>query len=203
MWSVALGCGRESVTTRKPKVIQEIRTGNETTTTNVSQRPAEKLTTVSDMDGRCWNTSWNYLKQVESTVYCKLIKIKWTYVAFARWRSWLRHCATNRRVAGSNSRWCHGIFHWRNPSGCTMALGLIQPLTEMSTRNISWGVKAADVEGWQPYDFHVPNVLKYGNLNLLEPSGPVHGCNGSALPLPMLERFWKHPVVSSWSCPYN
>jgi UDP-N-acetylglucosamine:LPS N-acetylglucosamine transferase len=35
-----------------------------------------------------------------------------------------------------------GIFHWHNPSGCTMALGLIQPLTEMSTRNIYCGVKA-------------------------------------------------------------
>jgi len=36
-----------------------------------------------------------------------------------------------------------GIFHWHNLSGRTMALGLTQPLTEMSTRNISWGVKAA------------------------------------------------------------
>jgi hypothetical protein len=27
-----------------------------------------------------------------------------------------------------------------NPSGRTMALGLTQPLTEMCTRNISWGV---------------------------------------------------------------
>ena len=31
-----------------------------------------------------------------------------------------------------------GIFHWHNPSGRTMALGSTQPLTEMSTRNISW-----------------------------------------------------------------
>jgi hypothetical protein len=31
------------------------------------------------------------------------------------------------------------IFHWYNPSGRTMALGLNQPLTEMSTRNIYWG----------------------------------------------------------------
>ena len=38
-----------------------------------------------------------------------------------------------------------GIFHWHthNPSGRTMALGLTQPLTEMNTRNIFWGVKAA------------------------------------------------------------
>jgi len=31
------------------------------------------------------------------------------------------------------------FFYWHNPSGPTMALGLTQPLTEMSTRNISWG----------------------------------------------------------------
>jgi hypothetical protein len=30
-----------------------------------------------------------------------------------------------------------------NPSGRTVALGSIQPLTEMSMRNISWGVKRA------------------------------------------------------------
>jgi hypothetical protein len=36
-----------------------------------------------------------------------------------------------------------GIFHLHNPSGCTLALGLTQPLTEMSTRGISWGIKLA------------------------------------------------------------
>jgi hypothetical protein len=30
------------------------------------------------------------------------------------------------------------------PSGRTMALGSTEPLTEMSTKNISWWVKAAD-----------------------------------------------------------
>jgi len=34
-------------------------------------------------------------------------------------------------------------FFIDNPSRRTMALGSIQLLTEMSTRNISWGVKAA------------------------------------------------------------
>jgi len=48
-----------------------------------------------------------------------------------------------RKVAGSIPDGVTGIFHWQNPSGRTMALGLTQPLTEMSTRNISWGVKAA------------------------------------------------------------
>jgi hypothetical protein len=36
-----------------------------------------------------------------------------------------------------------GIFHLNNPSNCTVALGSIQPLSEISTRNISWGQKAA------------------------------------------------------------
>jgi len=36
---------------------------------------------------------------------------------------------------GFDSRWCH------NPSGRTIALGLTQLLTQMSTRNIPWGVK--------------------------------------------------------------
>ena len=59
------------------------------------------------------------------------------------WHSWLRHCATSQKVAGSVCDGVTGIFHWHYPSGCTMALGSTQPLTEMSTRNISWGVKAA------------------------------------------------------------
>jgi hypothetical protein len=52
-----------------------------------------------------------------------------------RWRSWLRHCATNRNVAGS--------IPDGDRFGSTMALRSTQPLTEMSTRNISWSVKEA------------------------------------------------------------
>ena len=62
-----------------------------------------------------------------------------------RGHSWLRQCATSRKVAGSIPDGVIGIFHRHNPSGRTTALGLIQPITEMSTRNISWGVKAAGV----------------------------------------------------------
>jgi len=53
----------------------------------------------------------------------------------ARWRSWLRHCATSRKVAGSIPDGVFGIF----PSDRTMALGLTQPLTEMSNMNVSGG----------------------------------------------------------------
>jgi hypothetical protein len=38
-----------------------------------------------------------------------------------RWHSWLRHCATSRKVAGSIPDGVIGIFHWHNPSGHTMA----------------------------------------------------------------------------------
>jgi len=48
----------------------------------------------------------------------------------------LRYKAEGR---GFDSRWCHWIFHLHNSSGRTMTLGLTQPLTEMNTRNISWG----------------------------------------------------------------
>jgi len=54
-----------------------------------------------------------------------------------QWSSWLRHCITNWKVAGSKiSDVVIGIFHRHNPSSHTMALGLTnQPPTEMSNRN--------------------------------------------------------------------
>jgi hypothetical protein len=68
-------------------------------------------------------------------------RMLWLLLGFdsTRWRSWLRHCATSRKVAGSIPDCVTGIFHWHNTSGRSMALGLTQPLTEMSTRNNSWG----------------------------------------------------------------
>ena len=68
-----------------------------------------------------------------------------------------------------------------------MALELTQPLPEMCTRNISWEVKVAGALSWQPYQVHVPIVMKSGSLNLLQPSGPVQVCKGIALTSP----FWQ------------
>jgi hypothetical protein len=56
---------------------------------------------------------------------------------------WLRHCAANRKVAGSIPDVAIGSFHSHNPSGGAMVLGSTQPLKEMSTRNIACGLKAA------------------------------------------------------------
>jgi len=73
-------------------------------------------------------------------------------------------------------------FFSDNPSGRTMALGSTQPLTEMSTRCISWGKG-----GWCVRLTTLPPscaiVMKSGNLNFLEPSGPLQACNGTALPI--------------------
>ena len=45
-------------------------------------------------------------------------------------------------------------------------------------------VKAAGASGGRPHHLHVPNVMKSGSLNLLEPSGPHRPCYGAPLPLP-------------------
>jgi hypothetical protein len=116
-----------------------------------------------------------YIFDVRSQVnYCKKSQ-RMCWVSCTRWRSWLRHCATSRKVAVSIPDVATEIFHWLNPSGRTMALGSTQPRTEMSTRYISCGLRAAGAYGWQPYHLHVPIVLKSGSLSLLEPSGPVQG----------------------------
>jgi hypothetical protein len=102
---------------------------------------------------------------------------------FKEGTQWLRHCATNRKVADSIPDGVIGIFYWYNPSGRTMVLGLTQPLTEMSMyQEYCLGIKASGAYSWQTCHLLVPIVLKSGNLNLLEPSGTGKACNGIALP---------------------
>jgi hypothetical protein len=54
-------------------------------------------------------------------------------------RSWLRHCATSRKDAGSNPDEVIGFLNLPNTYSRTMALGSTQPLREMSTRNLPGG----------------------------------------------------------------
>jgi hypothetical protein len=56
-----------------------------------------------------------------------------------RYRSWLGHYPTSRKVAGSIPDEVTGFFNWPNSSSRTMTLRLSQPLTEMSTRNLPGG----------------------------------------------------------------
>jgi hypothetical protein len=55
----------------------------------------------------------------------------------------LKHCAARWKIAVSISDGVNGIFYLHNYFGHTMAIGSTQTLTDMSTRNISWRVKAA------------------------------------------------------------
>jgi len=55
-----------------------------------------------------------------------------------RWRSWLRHCATCRKVAVSIPMGIH-----LNLSSRTLSLDSIESLTEMNITDISRRVKAA------------------------------------------------------------
>jgi hypothetical protein len=96
---------------------------------------------------------------------------------------WLRYRATNRKVAGSIPDVVIGIFHWHNPSDRTMALVSTQPLTEMSTRSLPGG-KGGRYVGLTTLPPSCAVVMKSGNRNFLEHSGPLQACNGTALPLP-------------------
>jgi hypothetical protein len=94
-----------------------------------------------ELPDHCWrkcSQSWSALQHCDQRNHQFAI----AFLIRVWWRSWLRYCATSRKFAGSILDGV-GIFHWHNPSGRTVALGLTQILTEMSTRNISWGVKAA------------------------------------------------------------
>ena len=66
-------------------------------------------------------------------------------------------------------------FFSDNPSGRTMALGSTQPLP---------GIFPGDVGGRCVRLTTLPPscavVMKSGNLNFLEPSGPLQACNGTA-----------------------
>jgi len=70
-----------------------------------------------------------------------------------------------------------------------MAVGSTQPLTERSTRSISWGKGGRGIR----LTTLLPSrafVMKSGSLNFREPSGPLQACNGTALPLLVCVRGW-------------
>jgi len=85
-----------------------------------------------------------YIQNLLSIYLVKILKMQkllmyYKYNRGTRWRSWLRHCATSRKVASSIPDSIIEYFHCHNTSGRTMALWSTLPLTEMSTKNVSWG----------------------------------------------------------------
>ena len=90
------------------------------------------------------------------------------------WRIWLSHCATSWKGMSSVPN-VIGICYWHSPSICTVYLGSIQPVTEMSTRNISWGTKGRWCKGLITLPPSCKDCLEIWSLNLQEPSRPVQG----------------------------
>jgi hypothetical protein len=81
----------------------------------------------------------------------RIFRLPYMVVGGMPYHSWLRHHGTSQKIAGLIPSEVVGFFNWRNPSSCTMALGLTQPLTEMSIRNLPVGYRVAGALGLQPY----------------------------------------------------
>ena len=112
-----------------------------------------------------------------------------------RWHSWLRHCATSRKVAGSIPDFVIGIFLWHNPH---YGPGVESASNRNEYQEYFLGVKAAVMYGWQPYQLHVPIVLKFGRFRLLELSERLQACNGNALLLLsiLMDPWRNNPVMT-------
>jgi ABC-type hemin transport system ATPase subunit len=61
------------------------------------------------------------------------------------------------------------FFNLSNPTSHTMALVSTQPLTEMSTRNLTGGKKQPVHRADNLAAIYEPNVWKCGSLDLLQP----------------------------------
>jgi hypothetical protein len=91
--------------------------------------PAEYLRVYTSSDVALW---WNY----------EIFSL-WTLNIFKLLHAVTQFLEALRKVSCSFPNCVIGIFHWRNPSGRPIFQGYTQPLTEMSTRNISWRVNVA------------------------------------------------------------
>jgi hypothetical protein len=124
----------------------------------------------------CWNKTWSYILDIINATLSRLFLVLMVDRG-TRWLSWLRYCVRSRKFADSIPEGVIGNFHWHSPYGRRMAIGSTQPLTELSTRSISWGKGGRCLE---------PIVFKSGSHNLLEPSGPSRPVMGLHYLLPLL-----------------
>ena len=94
---------------------------------------------------------------------------------------WLRYCATNRKVACSTLAGVDGVFHWHK----ILPVALL-PWGRLSLQQ-KWvpgafpGDKGGRCVRLTTLPLSCAVVVKSGNPNFLEPSGPLQVCNGTAL----------------------
>ena len=134
---------------------------------------------------------WNCKCECNMKLNCIIsipIIFMWTFINHTKIErgtavaQWLRCCATNRKVAGSIPAGDIGIFHRHK----------ILPITLWPWGQISlqqkWvpGAFPGDKGGrWVRLTTLTPScviVMKSGDLNFLEPSGPLQACKRTALP---------------------
>ena len=108
---------------------------------------------------------------------------------------WLRCCATNQKVAGSIPAGVIGIFHW-----CKILPISLWPWGRLSLEQ-KWvpgafsggkGILCIRLTALPP---SCAIVMKSGNHNFLEPSGPLQACKGTALRLPVQISYYLQTLV--------
>ena len=131
------------------------------------------------------------INKPERTMYSVKLttySLKFFRTSFSRFAvaQWLRCCATNRKVAGSIpasvSRFFIDIKSLRSHYGP----GVDSASNRNEYREYFLGVKSGRCLRLTTLPPSCAVVTKPGNLNFLEPSGPVKACNGTALPLPFI-----------------
>ena len=126
-----------------------------------------------NFEGKVWQfPSLTMLSINES--YCSLISFStWDYKRGTRWRSWLRHCATSRKVAGSIPDGVTGTYHWHNPSGRTMALRLYSASNRNEYQKYFLGCKGGRYVGLTTLPPSCSDCLEIWEL---QPPGTLWAC---------------------------
>ena len=97
---------------------------------------------------------------------------------------WLRCHATNQKVAGLIPDGVIGIFHWHKVPPIALWPWDRLSLEQRWIPGAFPGIKGGRCVSLTTLPPSCAVVMKSGNFNFLEPSGPLQDCNGSALPLP-------------------
>jgi len=96
---------------------------------------------------------------------------------------WLRCCATNRKVAGSIAAGVRGSFIDLKSFRSHHRPGVDSASNRNEYQEHFLGGKGGRCVRLTTLPPTYAVVTKSGNLNPLEPSGPLRACNGTALPL--------------------
>ena len=93
-----------------------------------------------------WSWQRCFLRGCLHNIIYTVYYIKGHYILmYTQWRSWLRHCATSRNVAGSIPDGVIDILtYWHIPSGRSVILSLTQPLNRNGYQEYFLGGK----DGW-------------------------------------------------------